>query len=102
MLAADAGVIEIGRTHTVEFRVDPNAGVSLPLTLDPGLDLKETTFLTRMIQRWGRLPLLMLNAVDPRTFRYAWVGTDDWSMHPVIHPGSLLLIDERRGLDERV
>jgi transcriptional regulator with XRE-family HTH domain len=95
-LPSDAGVINIGRTHSIEFGTDVHGSVPLPLTLDPGLDVRRTTFLSRMIQRWGRLPLLLLNGIDPRTYRYAYVGTDDWSMHPLIHPGSLLLIDETR------
>lgn len=93
-LPADASVIDIGRTHSIEFGADVNGTLPMPLTLDPGLDMRRTVFLSRMIQKWGRLPLLMLNGVDPKTYRYGYVGTDDWSMHPLIHPGSLLLVDE--------
>lgn len=96
MLAADASVVAPSRTHTVEFNADVNGSAILPFALDPGLDLRKTTFLSRMIQRWGRLPLLLMNATDPKTYRYAYVGTDDWSMHPILHPGSLVLIDETK------
>jgi transcriptional regulator with XRE-family HTH domain len=96
LLPADASVVSPGRTHTVEFSADVNGTVPFPLALDPGLDLRKTTFLSRMIQRWGRLPLLLMNATDPKTYRYAYVGTEDWSMHPILHPGSLLLIDETK------
>jgi hypothetical protein len=68
----------------------------MPLSLDPGIDLRRTTYLSRMIQRWGRLPLLLLNGVDPRAYRYAYIGSDDWSMYPVLQPGSLVLIDETK------
>jgi hypothetical protein len=96
LLASDAAQIEIGRTHTIGFRTDPIGNVQLPLALDPGLDLKRTSYLSRMIQRWGRLPLVLLNGLDLKDHRYAFIGTEDWSMHPLIPPGSLVLIDETK------
>src|SRR4051812_40366746 len=95
-LPADASMVPIVRTNTLEFGSSIDGDVMLPLTLDPGMDIRRTTFLSRMIQRWGKLPLLLLNNSEPRAYRYAWVGTDDWSMYPVIHPGALLLIDDGR------
>ena len=80
----------------------------LPLALDPGIDLKRTTYLSRMIQRWGKLPLMLLNSMDLKGHRYAYIGTEDWRMHPLISPGSLVLIDETKRkivehrVDERV
>jgi transcriptional regulator with XRE-family HTH domain len=96
LLPSDSNVVTPPRTHTVEFSSDVNGTVPFPLALDPGLDLRKTTFLSRMIQRWGRLPLLLMSQTDPRTYRYAYVGADDWSMHPILQPGSLLLIDETK------
>jgi len=96
LLPGDSAVISPGRTHAIEFREDVNGTVPFPLSLDPGLDLRRTSFLTRMIQRWGKLPLLLMNVPDPRSYRYAYVGTEDWSMFPVLHPGSLLLIDDTK------
>jgi transcriptional regulator with XRE-family HTH domain len=95
-LPADASMIDISRTHVVGFHSDLHGEVQLPLTLDPGIDLRRTTYLSRMIQRWGKLPLMFLNALDLKSHRYAFVGMEDWSMHPLIHPGSFLLIDETR------
>jgi hypothetical protein len=66
------------------------------LSLDPGVDLRRTTYLSRMIQRWGKLPLMLLDALDLKGHRYAYVGSEDWSMYPLIQPGSLVLIDETK------
>jgi len=41
------------------------------------------------------VPLRFLSALDPRRFRYGLIGSEDRSMQPVLHPGSLVLIDER-------
>lgn len=92
-LPSDAALIAHERTHLVGFR--PQEGeVQVPLALDPGLDLTRTVFLSRMIQRWGTLPLILLNKLDLRTFRYGFIGTDDWFMNPIIPPGSFVVVDE--------
>jgi transcriptional regulator with XRE-family HTH domain len=96
LLPADAAQIHIERTHVLRFRSDALGNVQLPLSLDPGLDLKRTSYLSRMIQRWGTLPLMLLNGIDLKDHRYAFVGSEDWSMYPLIQPGSLVLIDETK------
>ncbi len=95
-LAADTTVVEVARTHPIAFRLMGNGHVHLPLALDPGIDMRKTTFLSRMIQKWGKLPVSLLNGLDLKDHRYAFIGADDWRMYPVIQPGSLVLIDESR------
>lgn len=93
-LPADAGLTEVSRTHSVGFQAAGQGEVLLPLSLDPGIDMRRTTYLSRMIQRWGRLPLMFLEGLDLKEHRYAFLGTDDWFMSPLLHPGSFLVIDE--------
>jgi transcriptional regulator with XRE-family HTH domain len=95
-MAADATAIEIARTHPIGFRPGSAGDVLLPLALDPGIDMRKTTFLSRMIQRWGKLPVALLNGLDVKDHQYAYVGTDDWLMYPLIQPGALVMIDESR------
>lgn len=93
--AADAAGIEIKGTHPIGFGTRPHGDVLVPLSLDPGLDIKKTTFLSQMIQRWGTLPISLLGT-EGKHLRFAFMGSDDWSMYPLIRPESLLLIDETR------
>ncbi|MCA2971315.1 MAG: hypothetical protein INH43_22580 [Acidobacteriaceae bacterium] len=95
-LPADAAAIELEKTHAIQFQASHQGEVLLPLVLDPGLDLTKTTYLSRMIQRWGKLPLMLLHGLDLKTHRYAFVGSEDWSMYPLLQPGSLLLLDETK------
>lgn len=95
-LPADAAGIQLERTHALGFKADGHGDIMVPLALDPGIDLKKTTFLSRFVQRWGKLPLMLLNGLDVRNHRYGFVGTEDWSMYPVIQPGSLVVIDDAR------
>lgn len=95
-IAADAGLIHIQKTHAVNLSQENSAEAYLPIALDPGIDLRRTFFLSEVVQRWGKLPLALVGGVDVRRYRYGFVGTDDWSMHPTIPPGALLVIDETK------
>jgi transcriptional regulator with XRE-family HTH domain len=94
-LPGDSDVIQQARTHLVGFR--PEEGeIQVPLALDPGIDLTRTVYLSRLIQRWGTLPLMLLNHLDLKSYRYGLIGTGDWSMFPIIAPGSLVVVDDTR------
>ena len=95
-LPADATLFAHARTHPAQFKPGNEGEVQAPLALDPGIDLSQTVFLSRLIQRWGQLPLVMLRHVDLRNLRYGLIGTEDWSMFPIIPPGSLVVIDDSR------
>ena len=94
-LPADSLFAEISRTHMVGFQSGVHGDVTLPLAMD-GIDIHRTTYMSRMIQRWGRLPLMFLNSMDLKDHRYAFIGTDDWFMYPLLQPGSFLVVDETR------
>ncbi len=94
-MAADAGTVEIEKTHAINF--DPEgAEVTIPIALDPGIDLRTTFFVSEVIQRWGKLPLALVGGIDVKRYRYGFVGTDDWSMNPAVPAGSLLVIDDTK------
>ncbi|MEQ1946654.1 MAG: helix-turn-helix transcriptional regulator [Bryobacteraceae bacterium] len=94
-LPADSAVLQHERTHMVGFH--PQDGdVTVPLALDPGIDVSRTVFLSRLIQRWGTLPLMLLNNIDLKSKRYGLIGTEDWSMYPIVPPGSLVVIDDTK------
>jgi transcriptional regulator with XRE-family HTH domain len=95
-LSTDAARLPLQQTHLINLRGSERAQVEFPSELDEGFDLSQTSYLTRHIQRWGRLPLTLLNALDLRRHRYGFIGTDDWSMYPILSPGSFVQIDETR------
>src|SRR6476646_4486873 len=61
---ADSTLVDITRTHPIAFGSLMNGHINLPLALDPGIDMRRTTFLSRMIQKWGKLPISLLNSFD--------------------------------------
>jgi hypothetical protein len=94
-LPADAAVVQHTQTHIINFRAEEGE-VQVPISLDPGIDLTRTVFLSRLIQRWGTLPLMLFNNIDLKNHRYGLIGSEDWSMFPIIPPGSLVVIDDTR------
>ncbi|MBV9762017.1 MAG: hypothetical protein JO340_15750 [Acidobacteriaceae bacterium] len=97
-LPADAAGIRLGHTRPIDFREqDPASSVEIEADFAAGaLDLTGTTYLSRHGQRSARLPAELLDALDFKRQRYAFIGTEDWSMFPIIPPGSLVQIDDSR------
>lgn len=95
-MIADAGLLRIERTHAIRLNPDAGGAAMLPLSLDPGVDLRRTFFVSAVVQKWGKLPLALLSGADTGRYRYAYVGTEDWSMYPAVPPGSLLVIDDTK------
>jgi hypothetical protein len=94
-LPADALAINLSSTHLVELRANEGE-IAAPLSLDPGVDVKKTLFLSRMVAKWGKVPLALLNTMETKKLRYALIGSEDWNMYPMIQPGALVTIDDSR------
>lgn len=95
-MPGDGTRISLPQTRPVEFHIPERACIDFPAEFDAIPDLRRTSYLSRHIHRWGKLPLALLNSLDLRNQRYGFIGTDDWSMHPLIAPGSLVQIDEAK------
>ncbi len=93
-LASEALQIGLDHTHIIHFSIP--AEENIPPLADYEIDPKQTTFLRQVLRRWSKLPLAFLNGIDARHHRYGFIGLEDWSMYPILHPGSLVLLDERR------
>lgn len=93
-LASDS--LQIGLNETHSFPSKPNNIVTVPIPLVSDIDLNKTTFLSSLIRQWGKVPLSVLNGIDLKQHRYGLIGLEDWSMFPILRPGSLVLIDEGR------
>ena len=94
MLPSDG--MQIGQEQTHAIRFAPDAVAAVPPGLNREIDLNKTTFLNHLIGRWGKMPLTFLAGLEQRHLHYGLIGLSDWSMYPVLHPGSLVLIDQNR------
>ena len=92
-LPADSVKIRLDQTHEVRFKPET---VSAPQALAGEIDLSKTVFLPYLMRRWGNLPWSFLHGLNLRQFRYGFIGLEDWSMHPILAPGSMIVIDDTR------
>lgn len=57
-------------------------------------DIRSTIYSARALSDGGPFPLALTRLQPNR--RYAVIGTDDWSMYPLLHPGAFIQIDDKR------
>lgn len=93
-LTSDALRIGLDETHPVQIQFEA-PGAAVEGTAVTG-NLSQTTFLGQFGKQSPGLPFPFLNGIDLRKCRYGLVGLEDWSMFPILRPGSLVLIDESR------
>lgn len=98
--AADFRLAEVPATHAVTA-VEAYTEVRVPVRMDPGFDPRRTCNLGRMIEQWGVVPMAYLAQLANDEFSYAYVGTQDFTMFPLILPGSFLQVDEGKQLIEQ-
>lgn len=87
--------VQICKTHRFDTARNVQQ-VRIPTALDPGFDLRKTTNLARMVQSWGVVPASLLSELSTSGHTYAFVGTEDFTMYPLLVPGSFLQVDEKR------
>ena len=93
--AADLALVAPPRSHKMEA-LDSTLAVHMPVKLDPGFDPRRTSNLGRMIERWGAVPLAFLTQFATTKYTYGYIGSDDFTMYPLLLPGSFVQIDERK------
>lgn len=93
--AADFAICRPSKTHRVEV-AEGRGNVNVPVKVDPGFDIRLTTDMGRMIEKWGAVPMQYLQELAKTKYTYAYIGTEDFTMYPLLLPGSFVQIDENR------
>ena len=100
-ISAEWGSSQPANSHIVTQDAE-GTSPSIPIKMDPGFDLSETSDLGRMVQQWGTVPLTMLSHLASQDYTYAFIGQEDFTMYPILQPGSFIQVDEsRRRVTER-
>jgi transcriptional regulator with XRE-family HTH domain len=93
--AADFSVCRPGKTHRIEI-AEGRGNVQVPVKLDPGFDVRRSADLGRMIESWGVVPMQYLQELSKKKYTYAYIGTEDLTMYPLLLPGTFVQVDEDR------
>jgi len=83
-------------THLTNLEVyDEEKTVSFPVRFDRSFDLDNTNLLARMVEVWGEVPVALLEHLDLRHNLYGYIGLNDFTLFPLLRPGSFVQIDQR-------
>jgi transcriptional regulator with XRE-family HTH domain len=94
-MVADLNVISPPKSHRTEA-LQGATNVRIPVLMDPGFDPKRTANLGRMVEQWGLVPLAYLAHFSQSSFTYGYIGTEDFTMYPLLPPGTFVQIDESK------
>lgn len=83
------------RSHLVRLESEQDV-CEMPVKMDPGFDLRETSDLGRMVQQWGTVPFSLLGRLASQKYAYGFIGTDDFTMYPILQPGTFVQVDESK------
>jgi hypothetical protein len=92
--AKDQAMFKWPATHLVGDSADADEGtIPFPLRVRQEFHAEGTQLLTRLVQVWGEVPVTLIRQLDLRRSLYGYLGLRDYSLYPVILPGSFLQID---------
>jgi transcriptional regulator with XRE-family HTH domain len=84
------------KTHLTDLEVyDRDKTVAFPVRFEPGFSPDTTTLISRIVELWGEVPISLLQHLDIRHSQYGFVGLQDYTLHPLVPPGSFVQIDDR-------
>ena len=94
-LGNERGLIALPQTHLLTPMPGGEESMqTVPLKLPRELPLDRTNLLHRMFESLGEMPLFLLQQQAGRhDLLYGYVGTEDYTLDPLIRPGSLVQID---------
>lgn len=86
--------IGVPRTHLLGGETDlQSETVSLPIRFKPEFQLEKTNLLARVVEKWDQVPVGFLQHLDLHKSAYGYIGLEDYTLYPLIRPGSLVQID---------
>ena len=93
-MAVDFSVILPAQTHKVNN--PESVEVRIPVKLDPAFSLSKTSNFGRLVMQWGTVPLAFLEQFETANFTYGYIGSEDFTMYPLLLPGSFVQVDEAK------
>jgi hypothetical protein len=89
------------KTHLVSMSEKAADGAAPAMDTAKRPVIAETNLLTRLIDRWGDLPVPLLRKLALKKSVYGFIGTEDFTMSPLLPPGTFVQIDLRQNYIRR-
>lgn len=85
--------IGVPKTHLFGEIDGGSERVSLPVQFKPEFRLENTNLLAQVVEKWDQVPVGFLQHLDLHKSVYGYIGLQDYTLYPLIRPGSLVQID---------
>jgi transcriptional regulator with XRE-family HTH domain len=96
-IAKDQMAIRMPKTHLLAARSsEAEDEVRLPVQLAAASALNHTKTLSPLPEGWQKLPLAALERLHPGKKLHGYIGLEDFTLYPIIRPGSFVEIDARQ------
>jgi hypothetical protein len=96
-VAKDQAMFGWPATHVVGTSSDTDVSdMPVPVRVRQEFESEKTNLLTRLVQVWGDIPVALIRQLDVRKSLYGYIGLKDFTLHPVILPGSFVQIDPKQ------
>jgi transcriptional regulator with XRE-family HTH domain len=88
--------LPLDHTHLASVEAsDRDKPITFPIRFDRGFSMEKTNLISRMVELWGEVPISMIQNLDVRHCQYGFIGMDDYTMYPLLRPGSFVQIDRQ-------
>jgi hypothetical protein len=96
-VAREQRLVSLPHTHLIGSSPQPpGQTIMLPLELRKNVQLTRTDLVSRMFEAWGEIPVTLLQQLDLRHCLCGYIGLEDYTLYPLIRPGSFVEIDARQ------
>lgn len=86
--------VQAPATHPISAELHSlGTKLSIPIRLDPSFKWEQTNLVNRVVAMWGEIPAALLLRCNPKVHMYAYIGTQDDTMGPLLRPGSVVMVD---------
>ena len=96
-VAKEQRLVSLPHTHLIGSNLlDPGQKIVVPLELHKNVELARTNLVSRMFEEWGEIPVALLQQLDLQHCLCGYIGLEDFTLYPLIRPGSFVEIDGRQ------
>ncbi len=96
-MSKEQGSLVLPHTHLVgPSFAERDQTIMAPVKLRNAVQFEKTNLVARMFEGWEGIPVAMLQQMDLRHSVYGYIGSEDYTLYPLVRPSSFVQIDPRR------
>jgi transcriptional regulator with XRE-family HTH domain len=85
--------MQFPQTHLTPLPHGGKKAIPFPVHFNSTSPVAGNNLVAHIVQVWGEVPAPLLESLNLPGFRYGFIGLTDYTMYPLIRPGSIVQID---------